>query len=652
MSGSVSVDQIQEAQQPQPQPQHHDYLVKYVFLLLGIGFLLPWNAVVSASNYFENRININEKGHGCVQDDMNTLFWRQEGTMHMKVHVTENADNYIDIDIDADANADADADAEQSKTHGDKNFMLWYGLVYNTSGVITLTLMMLIMSQRKKSLKEQEPTLHADERHDHADTDASSDNHNHNSQWKRVVTSLSCFLLAMTLTTTLVLIPPTIVSPFMFQSISLLSASICGIAGAFIGADMVAFANEFPPKLGIQPFVAGQAVGGVAISVLNYVSFAMESTGAHLFWQDHCVTSNIELLVYYEMAAEAMDAHTLLQKVQRVFPLEHSTAIGAHSALSCDEAYSIDWGAFSYFLVSTLFLVVCIGLYMYLDQAEVTQYYRNINITQINMNMNTNMNMNQATDEQSVPSPTNGMMPINTNNGQAVSVIANMTTAIQEQDLREPLLNNITNDEENLEEINAAIEDEEGASVATFVWQCIQSPATSMFTVFLITLVAFPSWMTKLESTEQCQDQSSRLHNDLFVPALIVLFNTFDLIGRSTSGLVNMNQTETGRMSKSLAAASYLRIAFLPLFLLCKASGSASAWTFGSDWFPFIFTAFFAFTNGFVSTLCFVQGAAITPAGEEMQHISSTILNFALGLGCLSGSLLSFIYNLLGTMRW
>jgi hypothetical protein len=39
----------------------------------------------------------------------------------------------------------------------------------------------------------------------------------------------------------------------------------------------------------------------------------------------------------------------------------------------------------------------------------------------------------------------------------------------------------------------------------------------------------------------------------------------------------------------------------------------------------------------------------VTPAGEEVQQVASTILNFAVGLGLMSGSLVSFLYNYVGT---
>ena len=204
-------------------------IVRCGFTVLGIGFLLPWNAFISASAYFENRIHTCGTGNG-----------------------TGN------------------------------NFMLWFGLVYNLSGVTSLAFMLLSQKRREKTQRLQiisssssslaQPTPLENDRQSQSQSQSQSQRQRQRQshpQCKTVMKALSCFFLTMLLTTTLVLLPsPSLISPNLFQTISLLSAAICGTAGAFISTGIVAFASDFPPQLGIQPFISGQAVGGVVISFL------------------------------------------------------------------------------------------------------------------------------------------------------------------------------------------------------------------------------------------------------------------------------------------------------------------------------------------------------------------------------------------------
>jgi hypothetical protein len=149
-------------------------LVKVVFLLLGVGFLLPWNAFISASAYFVNRT--------CVEA----------------------------ISTDASVNDSSD---------NENNFMLWFGLSYNFSGVITLGLMLLV--QRLKDTKATSTNTPTET------NDTDEEQSGGNTQWRMIVISLSFCLLIMILTTSMVLIPST--DPTLFQFLSLSSASVCGM---------------------------------------------------------------------------------------------------------------------------------------------------------------------------------------------------------------------------------------------------------------------------------------------------------------------------------------------------------------------------------------------------------------------------------------
>lgn len=599
----------------------NEALVKCVFTLLGIGFLLPWNAFISASAYFEGRIS------DCGSN-LESHLQAQSNRLH----------------------------AGKPSTGKENNFMLWFGLLYNISGVCSIAIMLL--SQKRRERKHQTETLSAI---NYDDSDAIAPEHGQiehieqsntgarHPQWKTVMTALSCFLLAMLITTFLVLLPSTLISPYSFQIISLVSASICGIAGAFISTGIVAFASDFPPTLGIQPFISGQAVGGVVISFLNLIMFGMEENGAHTYWEEHCQNdssrlnhvSDIDTMIYTNGQSETEGS-------------EYKTNLFTLSETSLDlqscGPYHVDWGAFTYFLVGTIFIAICMGLYIYLDQSPVTRNYRELRRVDTQIGDGQQINSDNGGEESRVI----GVMEDAAVRGRLQDAEIDEIDLVAQNSLIEPLLPlNIENDD--LPSASDGIRSEsEAEGMTSQVWKLVQRPAISIFVTFFITLSIFPSWITKLESVQECQDQRSRFHNDLFVPAFIALFNLFDFLGRASSGLFGVNQASQAKLSRLLSIASYARVVFLPIFLLCKASGSAFVPpinVFYNDLFPIFFTCLFAFSNGFVSTLSFVQAAVATPAKEDMVKVASTILNFAVGLGLLSGSLFSFAFNYVGSKR-
>ena len=591
-------------------------IVKCVFTLLGIGFLLPWNAFISASEYFETRIQ------ACTS-----------GSVY-----------------------------EENKDGGSGNdFMLWFGLVYNISGVVSLA-GMLISQKRQNRGRVSNSLVENSE----SNEDILHRRRRRHPQWTTVITALSCFFLTMLLTTSMVLLPSSFISPKLFRTLSILSASICGTAGAFISTGIVAFASDFPPHLAIQPFISGQAVGGVVISILNYVMFGMERTGADAFWKERCNSDTMDhsdVDAYHDSGADEVQSNGVTEN----FDIQ---AFASHQDLSSCEPYHFDWGAFCYFLIGTIFIATCMGLYIYVDQSPVTRYYRNqrhaIPIDESSgvvrsecLEEGTGIDSNEASAEENETVTCDDPTPL-----QNAHIENNESESNQENSLTEPLLP-LNIEEEDLVDIStsAAMPPEDhtmqdgSENLSAIVWKCVRKPAISIFVTFFITITIFPSWITKLESVHECQDPRSRFQNDLFVPALIVVFNVCDLIGRASTGCVILDpnqQAQTKLVTKWLSIASYARSGFLPIFLLCSASDSAFVppiKIFYNDFYPLFFTAILAASNGFVSTLSFIQAAMVAPVGEEVQQVASTILNFAVGLGLMIGSFVSFLYNYIGTSQ-
>ena len=569
--------------------------------MLGIGFLLPWNAFISAAEYFETRI--------CLPED--------DGI---------NARNFGKIATD-DTTPDDPTNGESGS-----NFMLWFGLIFNLSGLVTLSLMLISQRRTENKVRGSDYTSDNGEAllnqndNEERSMGGSGDN-NRNSRktsgrkriWKMIVVSFCCFLITMMLTTSLVLVPS--INPSFFRLLSLTSAGICGTAGAFTSAGIVSFASIFPPNIGIQPYIAGQTVGGVVISILNLVLSSIEDVGADAFWDQHCAKNSYTFEV-------DVDFDFLVHDMEWI-------KSASDSQTSCSE-YRIDWGAFSYFLVGCLFIALCIGLYLHLDQHPVTEFYRNLEVEPTREMLSTEETSPISNLEE------NSMMEVH--------------SGPDTHSLNEPLLSNEERSEE--QQVCGGDSNEAGQyspSVTRKAWQCIKKPVISIFVTFFVTITIFPSWVTKLQSVQQCLDEKSRFRNDLFFPALIALFNIFDLIGRTASGYVDISGQSPRSFDKKLAVASYARFMFSPSFLLLSASGSILAppiKIFFHDGFPVMFTILLAFTNGFVSCLSFIQASASTPQSEDVQQIASTILNLAVGGGLFSGSLFSFFYNFVGTGKW
>ena len=57
-----------------------------------------------------------------------------------------------------------------------------------------------------------------------------------------------------------------------------------------------------------------------------------------------------------------------------------------------------------------------------------------------------------------------------------------------------------------------------------------------------------------------------------------------------------------------LAALCILRIVFLPLFAFCNALPRSSTVFFHGDYYPIVFMALFAISNGYLGSLCMMYG--------------------------------------------
>lgn len=589
-------------------------LVTISFTMLGIGMLLPWNVFVSAEAYFQNRIRL------CSNEEDNM-----------------DEDRLLE-------RGSVDNDGDES----DNNFMLLFGLLYNLSGVLTLAVMLWMEKSKDRERDRFESNTASTTSSgsggylelDPVESLESEENGFEEEvrreieratryQRKMIVIPMSIYLTSLLITTIVVMMKD--MNPILFEYLTYTTVLIFGCAGAFAGAGIVSFATTFPVNMGIQPYVAGQALGGAGISLCNLFFNSMDEKSLDSFWETHCLDTD----------AKSSDSYRLLGTV------------------SC-QRNEIHWGTFAYFSIGCIFLASCIVLFIYLDRHPITHQCRLAGYKDLWLGTQNEKSCSQTIND---PSPilelkNDAMTRLlhisfddNENNPSShwlelehhkeeVNEVCDETHRIM---LMEPLLGK-----------ESIIGGNEEGNKPLDIWNVIQIPSICVFLIFFITLTIFPSWTTKLESARQCQERSNRFSNDLFVQFLIVAFNVADLSGRLASRAFKIDEGSK-TFSRNLSLASVARVIFFPLFLFCKVSGGAlapSSKIFINDIYPVSFVIIFAFTNGLLSTLAFMRISQLTPAIDDIQRYVSTIINFTVGFGLLCGSLFSFVFNLIGSGHW
>ena len=554
------------------------FKVQWIFRLLGIAFLLPWNSFISASSYFESR-------------------------------------------------------SQNSVTTGSSNhtFMLWFGFLYNASGFVTL---IAVWIHTKRTNDASLPTTSTSS----TSSTSTSSTLGHPTKPTTVSQSFLTYIIIMVLNAILSLIPsPQMLPSLLFQIVSLLSGVICGISGAFLSIGIVAFTSTFPhPHWSIGPYITGQAMGGVVLSALD------------LSMQYHFHHRS------YDGDENDNDDHDY----------SHPSTMDHH-----DQNHQEDdnMGTFVYFMTGSFFLFVCWQLYLWLEQQQVQQQV-------------------QVVQQQH-------------HHHHHLEDIDSFTTMYEENDLSEPLLlstnvipqdttnaivtstssNNITASDTCREEEMDSNIIHSSPTIHQEAWNILKPISISICVCFFVTITIFPSWITELKSTHnECSgEKDNRWTNDLFVPLFIVLFNTFDLFGRTMAGLVRNDSSQiveesslssTSTIIHRFKIGSFARMAMLPFFWFLNTNMSnqyddcsivnntMSSRIFKSDIFAMALSTIFAFTNGWISSGGFIlANLAISQNdhddddyNKKLQEAASVILNFSVGLGLLGGSLFSFVFHSIG----
>ncbi|GAX19315.1 hypothetical protein FisN_4Lh106 [Fistulifera solaris] len=503
-------------------------LLRGVFCLLGIGVLVPWNAFISAKDYFQARF--------CM-------------------------------------------------AHMESTFVVLFTLSSVVSmGIILLTQWWWEQTRHRRLLTE-EPN---DQRSDSCDEN----------------TSKFWFVLVPFVTYVVI---------FVVQAIMVTSISMTGIAGwtlfslivsgainVVASAGVVAAATTFTrPGWAMSPFLQGQSLGGVAVSLANFA--AAISKNPDEYWKNSC-------------------SHTLDGEISL-----DTRVLG--EAQSCGNYYSIDWGMFIYFLVTALVLVMCVIGYSMIDalRLEVESY-------------------SSTTTDFERESQRIGVELLPNADDDEEEIHHSQDRSIRDERLDMSSHNSYGAADGLLRDSVAGINESVTISAAQVLW-LVREPTTCIFTTFVVTLALFPGWTSELTSIWRCNSHI-RLANDLYTPITFLIFNIGDFMGRLMAGRY------LEFLRHRLVTASLLRVAFIPLLLSCDSSYGAR-FHIASDLYSFIVQVAFSVSNGLLLTVSFAHAPSLIASsnGNIESHTNrrmSEILTFTVALGLLGGSLLSFpVSNLL-----
>ena len=184
--------------------------------------------------------------------------------------------------------------------------------------------------------------------------------------------------------------------------------------------------------------------------------------------------------------------------------------------------------------------------------------------------------------------------------------------------------------------------------VPWFVFKTISVYAVSIFLIFTVTLACFPAITVLVTSSTLPKDgaydpQDYEWGTKYFIPVCcFVLFNVGDWLGCFAAKLIQW--PKPGRFGMFfILFLVILRLAFIPLFLLCNANPLGRNLTsvyFYHDAFYIGFMALFSLSNGYLSSICMMSAPQLVKGSEAQTAAGMMVALLGLGLG--AGSLMSF----------
>ncbi|KAJ5983634.1 hypothetical protein N7481_005733 [Penicillium waksmanii] len=192
-----------------------------------------------------------------------------------------------------------------------------------------------------------------------------------------------------------------------------------------------------------------------------------------------------------------------------------------------------------------------------------------------------------------------------------------------------------TNDDDD--EDTALVEGTEDRSVSLWtLFLKLRHLACAVFLVFTVTMMVFPVYTSRILSVND--PSKSRLYDGpVFIPLAFLFWNIGDLSGRIAVAIPQLSLSHRPWLALVL---SFLRLGFIPLYLLCNIDGQGAS--VKSDFFYlFIVQFLFGITNGYLASSC-MMGASIWVSADE-RHAAGGFMGTMLVGGLTAGSLLSFV---------
>uniref|UniRef100_A0A4W4E646 Solute carrier family 29 member 1b n=1 Tax=Electrophorus electricus TaxID=8005 RepID=A0A4W4E646_ELEEL len=170
-------------------------------------------------------------------------------------------------------------------------------------------------------------------------------------------------------------------------------------------------------------------------------------------------------------------------------------------------------------------------------------------------------------------------------------------------------------------------------SVSVQIWLM----ALSVCFAFIITIGLFPAVTVDVKSSI-ANGGPWELY---FIPvSCFLLFNLCDWAGRSLTAVCMW----PGKDSRLLPALLLLRVLFVPLFMLCNVQPRYNlSVVFAHDAWFIVFMITFAFSNGYLVSLCMCYGPKKVAANEA--ETAGAIMAFFVSLGLALGAALSFLFR-------
>uniref|UniRef100_A0A8C7P7J7 Equilibrative nucleoside transporter 1 n=1 Tax=Oncorhynchus mykiss TaxID=8022 RepID=A0A8C7P7J7_ONCMY len=162
-------------------------------------------------------------------------------------------------------------------------------------------------------------------------------------------------------------------------------------------------------------------------------------------------------------------------------------------------------------------------------------------------------------------------------------------------------------------------------------------PALSVCFAFTVTIGVYPAVTVDVKSTVA----NGGAWEMYFIPVCcFLLFNLSDWAGRSLTAVC----TWPGKDSKLVPIFMVARVIFVPLFMLCNVQPRYNLpVVFPHDAWFIVFMILFAFSSGYLASLCMCFGPKLVAPHEA--ETAGAIMAFFLSLGLALGASFSFLFR-------